>query len=531
MWSRHDNPFRPVIHEDWSGDGTPVPVPVKERPQFAATGPMGKSWNGGFVCGIRSPVGPIGLHSYAVMPMVDNSAHFIGGWASSVEAASENTTKFNATLFEKWGRANFWGPTIDQWPYFKVLGGWPGLAKLAQSWRVEVGVLRWRHEGWVALQAGTGGATVVTRPILALQHSTVTVNLNTTDSGGTTTPAGVGKCALVHLELPPTNGGNITTPIHGFSGTDAAKVCVDDIAAKLTWGGLTILPASATSTRGVIFRVVMLRGMQLFGLTLHESTNMTPAPRPPPPSPPPSPAPPPAIIPVPNLGTCAGCGCADPCMGFPGPHAHPLKQHPNNCSIPQVLLIGDSIAGPPLGYWADVQRILGTPTQSFVRVHHPGVPPSHTVVVNGSGNPYGIAHVQFVAGFPSQMASRCMWNWTKYIKWSSGGFDVIHFNSGLHDVDLTEFVSPEQYVKNLDAAFTLALKALKPGGKFIWASTTPVPFPTAYALRNNSAVMHYNNLAKELFESKGAGVVGINDLYSDVIARCGEASNELGSCE
>jgi hypothetical protein len=218
-------------------------------------------------------------------------------------------------------------------------------------------------------------------------------------------------------------------------------------------------------------------------------------------------------------------------MGFPGPHAHPLKQHPNNCSIPQVLLIGDSIAGPPLGYWADVQRILGTPTQSFVRVHHPGVPPSHTVVVNGSGNPYGIAHVQFVAGFPSQMASRCMWNWTKYIKWSSGGFDVIHFNSGLHDVDLTEFVSPEQYVKNLDAAFTLALKALKPGGKFIWASTTPVPFPTAYALRNNSAVMHYNNLAKELFESKGAGVVGINDLYSDVIARCGEASNELGSCE
>jgi hypothetical protein len=99
-------------------------------------------------------------------------------------------------------------------------------------------------------------------------------------------------------------------------------------------------------------------------------------------------------------------------MGFPGPHDHPIEQYPHNCSIPQVLLIGDSIAGPPLGYSADVQRILGTPTPS--------------TVANGSSNPYGIAHVQFIAGFPSQASVTCMSNWTKYIEWSSGGFDVIH---------------------------------------------------------------------------------------------------------
>ena len=72
---------------------------------------------------------------------------------------------------------------------------------------------------------------------------------------------------------------------------------------------------------------------------------------------------PPPPIPVPNLGTCSGCGCADPCMGFA--HA-PTGQHPKNCSLPQVLLIGDSIAGPPLGYSEDVQRILGMPTPATV---------------------------------------------------------------------------------------------------------------------------------------------------------------------
>eukprot|EP01050_Picozoa_sp_SAG11_P014865 SAG11_NODE_1873_length_4150_cov_1.815354_1_plen_118_part_10 len=45
-------------------------------------------------------------------------------------------------------------------------------------------------------------------------------------------------------------------------------------------------------------------------------------------------------------------------------------------------------------------------------------------------------------------------------------------------------------------------------------------------LRNNSAVVHYNSLARQLFESNG---VPINDLYSDVMARCGEAGNKLGS--
>eukprot|EP01050_Picozoa_sp_SAG11_P014866 SAG11_NODE_1873_length_4150_cov_1.815354_2_plen_365_part_00 len=216
-----------------------------------------------------------------------------------------------------------------------------------------------------------------------------------------------------------------------------------------------------------------------FIASLDGSPPLPPFPPPaPPPRPPPSPTPTPPTpiappspprhqhIPVPNLGTCSGCGCADPCMGF-GEHGEP--QHPNSCALPQVLLIGDSIAGPPLGYAPDVQRILGYASA-------PTVP-------NGSSAPYGVAHVQFVAGFPSDLGIRCMGNWTKYIKWSSGGFDVIHYNSGLHDVDKTEFIPPEQYVKNLAAVHELAMQALKPRGTFIWASTTPVPYPTACELQ------------------------------------------------
>eukprot|EP01052_Picozoa_sp_SAG31_P001948 SAG31_NODE_65_length_28565_cov_8.402914_29_plen_1206_part_00 len=510
MWSRHGGPFKAVESEVLGPDGMrAVPVLPKDRPQFAPTGSIGQHWNSGFICGIRGPV-PLGRFSYAVMPMVDNSAHFMGGWAH----AAPNGTPAAPAVFEAWGRDQFWGPTVHSWPYFDPLGGWAGLAALANRYRVEVGVLRWRQEGWVALEAGKHGATVMTRPILAPPKSFVTINLNTTTAAAaaaaTSSQSGT-ACALVHLELLNLTGdgvANLTTPIPGFSGKDAAKVCVDDIASKLVWGDSASLPPSATTRKGVVFRIDLIHGMQLFGLKLHDNATV-PLPLPPPP-----PAPP-QRIPIPDLGTCAGCDCADPCMGFPGPDAHPIEQYPKNCSIPQVLLIGDSIAGPPLGYSADVQRILGTPTPATVE--------------NGSANPDGIAHVQFVAGFPSQLATKCMSNWTKYVEWSSGGFDVIHFNSGLHDIDLTEFVPIEQYVKNLDAAFVLASKALKPGGKFIWASTTPVPYPTAYPLRNNSAVLQYNHAARQLFESKGVGVVGINDLYLDVMARCGEPGNKLGS--
>ena len=84
-------------------------------------------------------------------------------------------------------------------------------------------------------------------------------------------------------------------------------------------------------------------------------------------------------------------------------------------------------------------------------------------------------------------------------------------------------------VRNLDQVYQLAKLALKPNGRFIWATTTPVPFPTAYALRNNSAVKLYNRMAAQLWETKYPGEVATDDLYADVIARCGEKGNALGS--
>ena len=79
-------------------------------------------------------------------------------------------------------------------------------------------------------------------------------------------------------------------------------------------------------------------------------------------------------------------------------------------------------------------------------------------------------------------------------------------------MDAREFVTPEQYVANLNTIYNEAREHLTPTGVFIWASSTPVPFPSEYKLRNNSAVQHYNSLASQLFASK-SGVV-INDLVT-----------------
>jgi len=276
MWSRHGSPFKPIRHEDWSADGSRgVPVPYGRRPQFAPTAPIGTAWNSGFICGIRSVVGPLGHYSYAVMNLVQSAAHFIGSWRGSSEANASGAP-VSQEVFKQWAARQFWGPTIQQWPYFKRLGGWTGLTKWANDMQFGVGVLRWRHQGWVALEAGVNGATIVTRPVLAPVNASVTVNLYTTDAKSTTS-----RCAQVHLEQLP--GPN---PIPGFSGQDAAQVCSDSIAARLTWGridensgsdrgnvlGSSVLPAAATTSNGVVFRFVLQPHMQLFGLTLHSST-------------------------------------------------------------------------------------------------------------------------------------------------------------------------------------------------------------------------------------------------------------------
>ena len=242
MFSRQGSAFRVVDSEQLPASANATPVPAKVRPQFAQPGHFGESWNGGFMCGIRSGFRHVGRHSYAVMPMVQNGAHFISSWRSS--SANPGWNNFTVDAYVKWAKTQFFGPTLEEWPYFKTLGGWPGVAKLANDLRIEVGVLRWRYQGWVALAAGAGGGTVVTRPVVAPEQAVVTANLNATSASLGDDDAAAG-CALVHLDVPRRQPGSAVgwEPLGGFSGSDAAKICSDAVNATLVWG------TPATTTR------------------------------------------------------------------------------------------------------------------------------------------------------------------------------------------------------------------------------------------------------------------------------------------
>ena len=186
----------------------------------------------------------------------------------------------------------------------------------------------------------------------------------------------------------------------------------------------------------------------------------------------------------------------------------PPTPHGRNTST--VLLIGDSISmgaleslgGDEMGYGAAVSRMLDR--MGRVDVQH-----------NGGWSDAGQAG-------PSSKGVQCIRHWLGTQQW-----DVVHANFGLHDIAKARgsswrAVPPVEYVKNLDAIFRHVQAALKPGGQFVWATTTPVPeslrlagaAPGSALSRNNSQVVEYNRLAADLWASKWPGAVVINDLFS-----------------
>jgi acyl-CoA thioesterase-1 len=143
--------------------------------------------------------------------------------------------------------------------------------------------------------------------------------------------------------------------------------------------------------------------------------------------------------------------------------------------LPNVLLIGDSIS---IYYTDPVRRLLA----------------GHADVYRTPMGP-GKAETLF-AGLDEFLQTR---------KW-----DVIHFNTGLHDFGHTKGTEEEltTYRNNLE---TIVGKLEKTGAKLIWASTTPVP-PDSPATSDELAV-RYNAAARKLMEEHG---IPTDDLYAAV---------------
>lgn len=147
---------------------------------------------------------------------------------------------------------------------------------------------------------------------------------------------------------------------------------------------------------------------------------------------------------------------------------------PNRLAMPQVLIIGDSIAG---GYWRDVAWRL-----------------SHTASVDAWLTPFGEHEEKVLDDLRAVLKYR--------------QYEVIQFNIGLHALGLT----PEESLKRIEQ-YVEVLKELAPNAVLIWGTITPVTVQgDALKLDSgiNPEIEQKNALLKPLMEKHG---ILINDLY------------------
>ena len=214
-------------------------------------------------------------------------------------------------------------------------------------------------------------------------------------------------------------------------------------------------------------------------------------------------------LPCSHCKTC--CDSACPCKPFCASTPLPLNE-----SVPNVLLVGDSISGVGTGYLTNVQSILG-PSASTTR----------------GGGPVGNAFVQSGPSYGKNFCGTsfglldCTKGWAD--NHNNTGWDVIHFNWGLHDICPKMYVpvTAEQYAENMEAIFLQLKRLLAPNGTLIWTTTTPVP--PSYKNRNNSDVVRINEQMRALFGpgSKHPDVV-IHDLYGETVQRCSRDPESAG---
>jgi len=152
----------------------------------------------------------------------------------------------------------------------------------------------------------------------------------------------------------------------------------------------------------------------------------------------------------------------------------PIQEVPG---LPRVLLIGDSIS---IGYTLPVRERLA------------GIANVHRIPENGGPTTNGLAKLD-------------TWLGTR-------GWDVIHFNWGLHDLKIMDTGQPQvplpEYERNLDQ---LVQRLKQTGAPLIWATTTPVPEGKLGTPRHPKDVPLYNEAARKIMERHG---VTVNDLYA-----------------
>ena len=162
------------------------------------------------------------------------------------------------------------------------------------------------------------------------------------------------------------------------------------------------------------------------------------------------------------------------------------EEQPRDSTLPQVLIIGDSIS---IGYTPHVKEML---EGKAVVTHHRG---------NAGPTIRGLVHID---------------EWLGDTEW-----DVIHFNWGLWDIYGWEYVkedrSPAMYEKRLEI---LVQRLKKTGAKLIWGTTTPVCPEAEVTMRRrfSSDVIIPVSLERQYLDAAIRVMkkhdIQINDLYA-----------------
>jgi acyl-CoA thioesterase-1 len=196
--------------------------------------------------------------------------------------------------------------------------------------------------------------------------------------------------------------------------------------------------------------------------------------------------------------TALACRAA-PARDAPAPLEPPIR----------VLLLGDSIS---MAYTPHVRRLLGARAVVVRPTTADGARAE-----NCAGTSNGLRHL------------------ARWLQLDGGGWDVIHFNFGLHDLKHVDPATgansndprhpqqapPERYEEQLER-ITKALAAT--GARLVFATTTPVPAGGVRPYREPADVALYNRIALRVMAAHG---VAVNDLCTFALARLAELQQPL----
>jgi len=245
------------------------------------------------------------------------------------------------------------------------------------------------------------------------------------------------------------------------------------------------------------------------------------------------------LVPESQISNASGVDEEPPSLTEGQPLACGDPPAPLSKTLPNVLVIGDSISMPGSGYTPGVKGILEKP-------YNPLVPPLAAPPNSGSGQPIqmnstsgALASVQHSGGTgsnqagPSTNGAACAKTWIGTEKW-----DVITMNFGIHDCcaggdgrPAGVQIDQADYMRNIASIYEAARAGLAPNGKVVWVSTTPhgtgADQPAVERNDHNcnqhgnfsSCITEYNTAAAAFFHTKSD--VAIADLHGAVTDVCG----------